>query len=235
MAAAFVQATASTEGSSVTTLATTYGNSTVSGNLAVISACCFDSDGVAPTSFSISDSFTNSYSLARGQSFGVDASNDGVRLEQHYSANITGGASHEVTVSFGDTVFCTVGLLEFSGVATTTPSDGVNSGRAVSSTPSSGSVTPGSNGIFCGAMSYDNVNLTMALNWTGGTQRLEIDENNDASAQNIATKAATAASADTAAWTLSASNEWAAMLCSYKEAAGGVTTRRYSMPLTGVG
>lgn len=221
MAVAFVQAKASTEGSSVTSLATTFDSSTTSGNLIHVQTAVYDTDATPPTNFSVTDSKSNTYSNtgAPAVTFSTEA-----RIEAKYAANITGGASHQVTVSPGDTVYMTVGLIELSGAATSSPADGQNSNSGTGTAVSSGNVTPTTNGMFVAGMSYDGSSTTIAVNWTSGTQRLEIDENNDACAQNIATKAATASTLDNAGWTLGTSTPWAATIIAYKEAGAAGTT-----------
>ena len=223
MAVAFVQAKASAEGSSVASLAVTFDSSTVSANLVHVSTCVWDGDGAAPTGYTVTDNKSNTYSSCSvGQSFTESSGQE--RLEAHYAGNITGGAAHEITVSPGDTgLYMTIGVLELSGADVTTPLGNVNSATGSSAAPSSGSVTPGSAGLFVAGMGYESSTaggstMTPEAGWD---QRLEIDENFDAAPQNIMTKAASNGVADVADWTQGATEAWGAYLVHYKEAAGG--------------
>lgn len=219
MAVAVVQTAPSTEAVGVTSLAVTFGSPTTAGNRVVACSAIFDTDGVAPTGVTAADSQTNTYSSAREQAFGGDAGNDGTILAQNYSAAIVGGAAHQVTVTPGDTVNMTVGILELSGVDVANPLTGTaTGGRNSSTTPSAGPMTPAQNGLFIAQMGYDSGPKTITPNWTGATE-FKIDENNDAQDQSILYKAATAAAADTAAWTLNALAQWGAQIVAYREAA----------------
>jgi hypothetical protein len=221
MAVAVVQSAAGLEAIGVTSLAATFTNPTVSGNTFVACSAVFDSDAVAPTGFTVTDSKSNAYSSARSQPFGADAGNDGSCIEQHYNAGGTGGSSHQITVTPGDTVNMTVGILELSGVDTANPiaTSGTGGGIGSSAAPSTGSVTPTQAGLGLAQMGYDAGPKTIAPNWTGANQELEIDENNDAQDQSVLSKQFTASGADTAAWTLNASAAWGAHLVVYRASA----------------
>jgi hypothetical protein len=238
MAVAVVQATAGLEGVGVTSLAATFVNPTTAGNTFVACAAVFDSDGVAPTPFSTADSKSNTYTKARNQAFGADAGNDACQLQQDYSAGGTAGSSHQITVTPGDTVNMTLGILELSGVDTTNPvaTNGtggtIGSGTAVA-TPT---VTPTQAGLGLGQMGYDAGAKTITSNWTGANQELEIDENNDAQDQSLLSKQFTASGADAAAWTLSGSAAWGAQLVVYRPAgAAAAVQRKNSLLRLGVG
>jgi hypothetical protein len=223
MSVAIVQAIAAAEATAVASLAVTFGSATTGGNTFVACSAAFDADGVCPTPFTVTDSKSNSYTLARTQNFGVDGGNDACRLEQHYSAGGTAGASHEITSAPGDTVNMTLGIFELSGVDTTNPvaDSGTGGTRSSGTAVSTGAVTPTQAGLGLAHMGYDSAAKTIALNWSGGNQELEIDENNDAQAQAIASKQFSAAGADTAAWTLNSAAQWGAQLVVYREAAVG--------------
>lgn len=222
MAIAVVQVTPSSEGIGVATLAVSFPNPTVAGNVFVAASAIFDPDGATPTPFTVTDSKSNSYTLARTQNFGTDVGNDECRLEQHYSVTGNAGAAHQITVDPGDTgLSMTIGIFELSGVNLVTPLNGTgNGGIANSTTPSSGAMTPATNGLFIAQMGYASSAKTMTPNWTGASE-LEIDENNDAQPQSILYKAASAASADTAAWTLNLTAQWGAQIVAYREALSG--------------
>lgn len=238
MAVAVVQATSGIEAVGVTSLAATFVSSTTAGNTFVACAAVFDSDGVAPTPFTTTDSKSNTYANARNQAFGADTGNDGCQLEQDYNAGGTAGASHQITVTPGDTVNMTLGILELSGVDTANPiaTSGTGGGRGSSTAPSTGSVTPTQAGLGLAQMGYDAGAKTITPNWTGANQELELDENNDAQDQSILSKQFSAAGADTAAWTLNASAQWGAQLVVYRAATGGgAVLRKNSLLRLGVG
>lgn len=227
MAVAFVQAKASTEGLNVASLATTFDSDTTNANLIHVSTAIWDSDSTPPTGYTISDNKSNTYNSCNvGQTLG-DAGTGGIgRLEAHRAENISGGASHEVTSSPGDTVFMTVGLIELSGAATSGALGNVNSGIGEGTAVASGSVNPDRDGLFVGAMQYDRSTSTTMSPALGLTQRLEIDENFEAAPHNIVTAPATSGNSLTAEWTLGGSGDWAAYLVHYREPAAAVVIPR---------
>lgn len=218
MSVAIAQKKASTTGSNVSSLAVTFNSSTTTGNLIVVSSGCWDSDATAPTNFTVTDSKSNAYTQVQGQGF--SGAGPQMRLEQHYAKNVTGGASHQVTVTPGDSVFMTIGIFELSGADTAAPLDSSAKATGASTTPSVG-VTPGADGLMIAAMSNNGAVMNPDGAWT---EELEIDQSFSAFPQNILSRAATNGAADSADWTLNATQPWGAIVGNYKAAgAGGAT------------
>ena len=223
MAVAYVKNAVSAEGSSVSSISTSaFSGSTSNGNTIAAIAYIFDPDGTPPTNFSFTDAKSNTYNTITNavRTFGVASA---ARCEMEYATNITGGTSHTVSVSPGDTgLYITLGAIEMSGVDTATPVDQSGNNAGNSTTPAV-SITPTANGLFLAAVGYDASATTITEEGSPWTLAYELDENNDAMAQNVIYNAATNGSGDTANWTLGDARQWGVIAAVFKEAAGGAT------------
>jgi hypothetical protein len=148
MAAAFVQATNGSNGSSPfsTTFTTSaFGSSTTSGN-AILIAISYDASA-GGTFTSVTDSKGNTYT-AVGAVF-VDANTNSCR--HFYNLNIVGGASHTITVNAGGVGFQFLRVVahEVSGLLTSAALDKDSGGNSVTATSGSAtSVTPTTDGQY---------------------------------------------------------------------------------------
>jgi hypothetical protein len=148
MAAAFVQATNGSNGSSPfsTTFTTSaFAASTTSGN-AILVAITYDASA-GGTFTSVTDSKGNTYT-AVGAVF-VDANTNSCR--HFYNLNIVGGASHTITVNAGGVGFQFLRVVahEVSGLLTSAALDKDSGGNSVTATSGSAtSVTPTTDGQY---------------------------------------------------------------------------------------
>lgn len=123
MAIAFAQNLGDLNTASGTSLSGTFGSPTVSGNQITVG----DRIGATGRTVTVTDSKTNSYAAAKNQAQTLD----GHELFVHYSPNIVGGASHQVTVSIsGAATAIRVVLFEHSGLAVSSPVDQAVSSQA---------------------------------------------------------------------------------------------------------
>mgnify|MGYP001610165967 CR=1 FL=1 len=134
MPIAFVQNLGNLSTSSATSLSGTFGSSTTTGNFIALGSRV----GATGRTVTGSDSNSNTYAQAKNQ---VN-STDGHEGFIHYAMNITGGASHQCTISIsGAASTIRITLHEYSGLATSGALDQTNSAQGNSASLDSGNIT----------------------------------------------------------------------------------------------
>lgn len=215
MALAFAQNLGNLSTGSATSLAGTFGSSTVSGNAIAVGARI----GAQGRTVTASDNKSNSYSQAKNQTF-----NTGNELFGHYALNVTGGASHQVTVGIsGAAASIRFTIHEESGVATSSALDQSNSGSGSSTAPDSGNVTTtvADEWIFGICATDTDVGFTAGASFghlvmspsTGGSQREATED-----------RIVSATSTYSAPFTVSPTNDWGCIVLAFKAAGAGGTT-----------
>ncbi len=148
-AISFVQVAAATPQSSPQTVTVTYPSAQTTGDLNIVVVGWNDTTATVQ---SVRDSVGNTYSLAIGPTSGT-----GLRQSIYYAANIGGGSSNTVTVTFSQpAAYPDIRILEYRGVTTL---DVTAAATGSSSTANSGSATTtaanelifGANTVFTGA------------------------------------------------------------------------------------
>ena len=110
--------------SSAASLATTFTSATTTGNFVVVAVAVFEGTAIN----SVTDNKSNTYTA----DFNVVLATR--RIAVFSSPNITGGASHSVTVALASVSEITVAIHEYSGVATTASLDQTKTNDNASST-----------------------------------------------------------------------------------------------------
>lgn len=212
MALAFAQNLGNLSTSSATSLAGTFGSSTVSGNaIGVITRV-----GAQGRTVTGSDNKSNTYAQAKNQTF-----NTGNELFGHYALNITGGASHQVTISIsGAAASIRLTLHEESGVATSSALDQTNGNFGNSTALDSGNVTTAQadEWIFGGGGLDGDQTFTAGTNFGhlaaspsgGGVQR-------QASEDRIVAATGTYS----ASFSIAGALDWGCIVLTFKAATGG--------------
>jgi len=206
---------------------TTGSRTTTAGNLITGHAASYEFSGTGGT-IVISDNKSNSYT--EPNQLEINVGGDGVNVAMAYNANGTRGTTHTVSTTFGGGSNAhTLAAHEWSGIeATPTVVSATNTGT---STAVSASATAGAASLYIGTMVYGGVSTTIAVN--GSTQASETDENSDFQAQAVAYRV-TLTGANSVAWTLAASRQWAALVSAFTEAGGGGVTTTKTMTETTV-
>lgn len=212
MGVAFAQNLGNLSTSSATSLSGTFGGSTVSGNAIAVGTRV----GAQGRTVTGSDNKSNSYTQAKNQTF-----NTGNELFIHHSLGISGGASHQVTMSIsGAAASIRMTLHEETVTGGTLALDQINAGGANSTTPNSGNVT-----------------TTVADEWIFGVAATDVDAGYTAGAAygNLVASPSTGgsgreASEDrivsatgtySAAFTISPGGDWGCAVATYKFTASG--------------
>lgn len=193
-----------------TTLA--YGSNVTAGNLIAVTQSQWRS--TASTITTPTDTLGHAYT-----GMAAEQSANNTRLRSFYVANISGGAN-TVTFDISDTATgeMAVTVAEFSGALTASPLEAATSaGPTLSTTPSSGDVTPSVNNcLLYGAMTNDsnNVTVTEEAGWTLLEKQVPV------SSIPVATewKLQGTAAAEDADWTLASEQLWIAHVAAFKPA-----------------
>ncbi len=197
----------------------TFPSATTSGNLIVVSVGWSELLVTA----SISDNKGNTYTSAIGPTNGPQ----GARAQTFYAQNITGGATHTVTVTYSGTVgFQSHCIHEYSGAATTGVLDVAAAASGTSTAPSASGTTTNANDLIFG-WCYDN-NGTLTAG-SGFTVRQAPDVAAKTEDKNVTSTGSWAAN-----WSLSPSDGWIAQMAAFKDAGGGAAAPK-RLPLLGVG
>ena len=148
-----------------------------------------------------------------------DNSGGSWRVGAFIAANITGRSGHIVTATFDKAAYSAIKIYELTRVPTSSPTTGTAVSFTSSSTAiSPGSFTPADNGLQFAAALFTQAGRTATPNWAGGLQDAEIDEADQISGPLLVLRKNVSASvAQTPAWTLSASDTWAAISFAIKE------------------
>lgn len=143
----------------VSSINISFGSDTASGNLIVVTITGYD--GVGGSVSSITDSKSNSYTKAYEGSDG-----NGGYTACFYSENITGGASHTVTVNCTGTIYGVASCIEVSGAATSssvdvnTVDDTTTISASTSYSISSGSLAQADEIVFATFTKQENATIT---------------------------------------------------------------------------
>ena len=221
MAYSIVQTKASGEVSNASSIAVQFDDTTIAGNHFIATTVVWDGDGTAPSSHTMSDTYTNTWGAAdRSQAFGLDSGNNEAILSVYRSVTGLEGETHEITCTFGDSgLSSTMGIYEVSGLNTDAPAVNSAANNAENSASvNSGSVTPNAAGFFLGVMSYEGGPATITPD-TGNSwiELLEIDENNDTQVSASEYQDAAEGVGKAATWTISSNLCWCAVLVAYEE------------------
>ncbi len=204
MAGVFVQAKTGT-GTVGTSLVVTFDSSTAGGNLIFVGAA--NDGGSADVVTSITDNKSNTYTFIAG------ASQYSRHGEGWYAKNISGGASHAVTINFTGNAAFVGQILEYSGLDTTAPLDASGSGFGDSTTVTFNIITTNADDTIVGFV------YGTGAAWTPGSGYTERSD-----ANNGATEDKNVASTGTYAvnWT-NTGVVWVAEGAAFKAAGGAAT------------
>lgn len=209
----FVQATPTTvTGSNVSSLSGTFGNQTASGNLIVINAGDWASGAVAVLFNVPTDNAGNVYSTVAQVAFTNGTGKSAVG--QWYKENISGSASHQITLTTASAVNMSLAALEYAGVkqsGSLSLTSANNAGTGTS--PATNSVIPSGPATYVGVEADDG---NTALSVTSGTERREINESNTSQSLSVAEK--TGQGAQTITWTRSNDTAWASIVGTFLDA-----------------
>lgn len=209
MALAFVQRAISPRNTASTLTSANFGSSVTSGSLLVVLIQA-QSGGAAVSS--ITDSVgggTNTYTVTAGS-----PSNSGGANYQYiaYAKNVTGGASFNVTVTWGSAFayFC-FAVYEISGADTTAPFVTDSTGSGSSTAATTGTLTLTGNSIICAIAEADAKGFVAGTGYT----LFQTDDLGFISDEYHIT-----GSSEAAAMTVGSGN-WGIMGAAFKEAGGG--------------
>jgi len=199
----FVQVAAATPQSSQTSVAVTYPSAQGQGNMNVVAVGWNDTTASVK---SVTDSLGNTYSLAAGPTAGT-----ALTQSIYYAPNIHSG-SNTVTVTFTQAaVFPDVRVLEYSGLATTSPLDASAGASGNSTNSSSGSATTKfSSELIFGA---NTVFTATAGPGSGFTSRIITADGNIAEDEIVSATGSYSATAP-----LSPGGPWVMQMCTFKAA-----------------
>jgi len=220
----FVQ-TQGGEASSSATVSATFASTTITGNLIVVS-CAAYSDG----NFSAADGGTNTFTQIRQTTWNNNEGNS--VLWTGYVQNATGKASHQITCTNTVSNFrMAIRITEYSGIATTGALDQNAGSSGLDGTAASSgntTTTAQANELLYGAiMAIKNTGagtITAGASYTvrgstltaGNYIRLADEDRNVTSTGTYPADA-----------TISTSNDWAAHIVTFKDAAAGSYTPRH--------
>lgn len=214
MAIAFAQNLGNLNTASATSLAGTFGSSTVSGNLIATGARI----GATGRTVTGSDSKTNTYSQAKNQV----QTTDGHEIFAHYAPNITGGASHQTTISIsGAAASIRMTLHEYSGLATSTPVDQTSGNQGSAATLDSGAATT----TQADELIFGVGSNASGFTFTAGTSFLNLVASpSGATAKQAGEDRIVAATGSySASFTIPSGDNWACLMVTFKGAGGGST------------
>ncbi len=214
MAIAFVKQDSNGGGSGTTTC--TFVGSTTSGNLIVVGISIEDSTS---TVSSVTDSKGNTYQAATSISA---VWNTNRRIQIYYAYNITGGASHTVTVTIsGGSTRVNAVVNEYSGaLASANPLDVTSSGSA-GDDPNTGSATTTTDGSLIYSVVAAAGTLTAGAG--GFTKRNEYVFNIYTASED---RVQTTAGSVSAGWTTAGTATGIAQMATFKDAAAATATLR---------
>ena len=201
---AFVQVGYATPQSPQSKVTVTLGARQTAGDLNVVVVGWNDATATVGT---VTDSFGNSYQLAAGPTVISGTASQAI----YYAANIVGGSTNTVAVSFSSAaVYADVRVLEYSGIATASPVDVVATGSGNSTLSATGAVTTGNaNDLIVGA----NLVLTTTTGpGSGFTSRVITNPDSDI----VEDRVVTATGSYSATAPLSPAAPWIMQLVAFK-------------------
>jgi len=223
MAIAFVQSK-STNSGGTTSLALTYTNNVASASLLI--AGMFDGGGINQA-----DSVTDSVQGGNwNQDVTANLATDHDTVGIFSRVNATGGAT---TVTAHGTTVVGLAIHEYSGLATTTPLDKTQSNNATSGSATSNSTatTTSANELVFGLIGTSGSGDTVTAG--SGYQARETDAPGHIATED---KIVSATGTYAATWTISPSDEYAALVATYAApGGGGGGTTQQTLMLLGVG
>jgi len=203
-----------------TTSSVAFATSNVAGNWIAVAIRA----GQPGQSFVVTDTRGNTYR----QAVQLNETTDGTTMALFYAENINGGAN-SVTVSdslSGGTL--RFSILEYAGVATTSSLDATAAAQGTGTVPSSGTVTTTAAGeLVLGVLSSANGRAFTA--GTGDTLESQIP-NAPNTKLAVKDRRQTVPSPVAAAGTLSASDDWGAIVATFRPAAAAVDTQAPTAP-----
>lgn len=227
MAISLVQSATKVQDSNVASSNVTFGSDTTSNNNIVVYMGYWRAGGGTTTT--VTDSKSNTYN---SDQLGPVPSGDSGRSELASAENITGGASHQVTVTYGGSgVYGAWGASEVSGLKTSSAEDSSAGGTNSDNNPGSTDAT-----VTGGASSAQANNIVFCVPYVeGGDTNLSFSsapttgytaiwtENNAAAYGGVqpSYKIISASETSSATWSHDDSNGWSTALAVYQEAAAG--------------
>lgn len=216
MAQAFVQSVSKSSTGSTPMTSSAFGSSTTTGNLIVVSVS--DDGGTAGGITSVTDSKSNTYTKIANEQAGSST------LSMWYAKNITGGASHTVTIAWNTGLVSQASFVaqEFSGCDTSSPLDRFTGATGSSTSPSSGATaaTTTDAQLVVGGVAYFGTAVTPSAG-SGYTNANSVAFTNASGSEE--SKVIALAAAQTATFTLSGSRDWSCGVATFK-ASGAVAT-----------
>ena len=172
--------------------------------------------GQSGEAFSVSDSLGNVYRRAAQLDVTVDTPN-GDTLAVFYAENVKGGPN---TITVSESILATLrfAILEYSGVATANSSDVSASAQGTSATPNSGNATTTSNGdLLLGVIATAN-----PATFTNGASFIAEERvpAEPSSKLFVEDRVQTSTGTISASASLGSSDQWGALLASFKAGAG---------------
>lgn len=209
-APAFIQSATQSNGAGNTSIA--LNSTTTTGNLIVVAIMI---ESTTATVSTVTDNSGSTYQAATSISA---IYNSGYRLQIYYAYNITGRATHTVTVTASAAVRTNIQVVEYSGVESgSNPLDVVSSGTEADD-PSSGSATSTTNGSLIFSTATSGGTLTAGAGFTRRSNDawniwFATEDQNQTTAGSIA-----------ATWVTSGTNTGLAQMAVFKATgAGGAT------------
>jgi hypothetical protein len=208
--------TASTTSGTGTLTTSAFAGSTTTGNLIVVGVS-FDS-GTLNTVTAVSDSKSNTYTKI----LDLDGTQD---VTLWYAQNITGGASHTVTVTFNSGAGAALGFVaqEFTGIASSSSLDKSVIAQGTSTTPASGNTaaTTQADELVVGVLGFSSTSTSITLG--SGYSNLGSVTGTNLSAA-LESKVVAATGAQSAGATLGASRAWCMGVATFKAASTAAVT-----------
>lgn len=204
---------AGTDAGSVTSSSTTFPNTTVSGNSIVVAI----RRGSQTGTITVSDNKSNTFV----QDATIDDGTGGNTHRFYRASNISGGASHQVTVQFSAAASMRYAIAEYVGNFALDGTPPTGSGLVGSLGPAdSGAETTSATDAIIGAVER-NGGATAFTAGSGYTSRFAVATGKLLLEDKNGSQAAGSHKA-TASW-VSESGEWTAIMCAYSNAASGAT------------
>jgi RHS repeat-associated protein len=206
-------------GLDIDSTAVTLSSAVTTGDLIVVG---ITENGQTIPSNTVTDNKGNTYTKL------ADANNAGDHAAIFYAKNVTGGSSFTVSTGISGR---SLAVMEYSGVATTSPFDVTASSTGTSNAPNSGNVTTSVNGELAFGLAFSGGDGDTWTPGSGYTIRQQVT--NNATAERLAAedKTATTAGSVSAGFTTTTSDVWAAAIATFKPlvtysggSGGGATT-----------
>ncbi|WP_353063325.1 IPT/TIG domain-containing protein [Tunturibacter psychrotolerans] len=195
----FTQVASATPQTTSATVSVSYPAAQTAGDLNVVVVGWNDTTSTVQ---SVKDSAGNTYSLAIGPTVGT-----GLQESIYYAANIAGGSSNAVTVTFSQAAaFPDVRILEYRGVTTLDVTAGTTGSSAAAS--SGAATTTSANELIFGA---DYVSTTTTAAGSGFTSRIITTPDGDIAEDKIVTTAGS----NSATATLSGAGPWVMQMVTF--------------------